>query len=74
MDNIYTVIRIDEPDFGCEGLPDGAVYKDIVRIKDSSKSVLARDLGDCRDNLRNSRSVFLIVMGRDPVESAKHAK
>jgi hypothetical protein len=23
--------------------------------------VLARDLGDCRDNLRNSRSVFLIV-------------
>ena len=36
MDNIYTVIRIDEPDFGCEGLPDGAVYKDIVRIKDLS--------------------------------------
>ena len=25
------------------------------------RSVLARDLGDCRDNLRNSRSVFLIV-------------
>ena len=25
------------------------------------KFVLARDLGDCRDNLRNSRSVFLIV-------------
>ena len=28
------------------------------------KSVLARDLGDCRDNLRNSRSVFLIVLCR----------
>ena len=26
-----------------------------------SKSMLARDFGDCRDNLRNSRSVFLIV-------------
>ena len=26
------------------------------------KSMLARDLGDCRDNLRNSRSVFLIVL------------
>ena len=25
------------------------------------KSVLARDLGDCRNNLRNSQSVFLIV-------------
>ena len=24
--------------------------------------MLAQDLGDCRDNLRNSRSVFLIVM------------
>ena len=24
--------------------------------------MLARDLGDCRDNLRNSRSVFLIVI------------
>ena len=23
--------------------------------------MLARDLGDCRDNLRNSQSVFLIV-------------
>ena len=33
MDSIYTVIRIDEPDFGCEGLPDGAVYKDIVRLR-----------------------------------------
>ena len=29
-----------------------------------SKSVLARDLGDCRDNLRNTRSVFLIVGGK----------
>ena len=28
------------------------------------KSVLARDLGDCRDNLRNSRSVFLIVFSK----------
>lgn len=43
MDNIYTVIRIDEPDFGCEGLPDGAVYKDIVmklRIVRAMKSSL----------------------------------
>ena len=46
----------------------------FMYASNESKSVLARDLGDCRDNLRNSRSVFLIVMGRDPVESAKHAK
>ena len=28
------------------------------------KSVFARDLGDCRDNLRNSQSVFLIGLDR----------
>ena len=46
MDNIYTVIRIDEPDFGCEGLPDGAVYKDIVRIKDSSGNEKQLEIAD----------------------------
>ncbi len=33
------------------------------------KSVLARDIGDCRDNLRNSWSVFLIVYANDVVWS-----
>ncbi len=33
----------------------------IIYASNEPKSVLARDLGDCRDNLRNSRSVFLIV-------------
>ena len=33
----------------------------IIYASNKPKSVLARDLGDCRDNLRNSRSVFLIV-------------
>ena len=33
----------------------------IYYVGNEPKSVLARDLGDCRDNLRNSRSVFLIV-------------
>ena len=33
----------------------------IAYASNEPKSVLARDLGDCRDNLRNSRSVFLIV-------------
>jgi len=34
------------------------------------KSVLARDLGDCRDNLRNSQSVFLIVVGLKRIKAA----
>ena len=46
----------------------------LIYADNEPKSVPARDLGDCRDNLRNSRSVFLIVMGRDPVEPTKHTK
>ena len=34
----------------------------LIYADNEPKSVPARDLGDCRDNLRNSRSVFLIVM------------
>ena len=37
----------------------GAAF--LIYASNEPKSVLARDLGDCRDNLRNSRSVFLIV-------------
>ena len=33
-------------------------YRNVTFVP---KSVLARVLSDCRDNLRNSRSVFLIV-------------
>ena len=38
----------------------GAAF--LIYASNEPKSVLARDLGDCRDNLRNSRSVFLIVL------------
>ena len=34
----------------------------VIYASNEPKSVLARDFGDCRDNLRNSRSVFLIVI------------
>ena len=37
----------------------------FIYASNEPKSVLARDLGDCRDNLRNSRSVFLIVYRKD---------
>lgn len=31
----------------------------FIYANNEPKSVLAQDLGDCRDNLRNSQSVFL---------------
>ena len=33
-----------------------------IYASNEPKSVLARDLGDCRDNLRNPRRMFLIVV------------
>ena len=44
----------------------------LIYAGNEPKSVPARDLGDCRDNLRNSRSVFLIVFSRArPENNAK---
>ncbi len=36
MREIFKIIRIDEPDFGCEGLPDGQPLKDEVTIETES--------------------------------------
>ena len=48
----------------------------FIYASNEPKSVLARDLGDCCDNLRNSRSMFLIVLqknegGRQSEQSKK---
>ena len=37
-------------------------YRLFIYASNEPKSVPARDLGDCRDNLRNARSVVLIVL------------
>lgn len=42
----YTIIRIYEPDFGCEGLPDGDVLKDDVVVKDESGNVITMQIPD----------------------------
>ena len=40
----------------------------LIYAGNEPKSMPARDLGDCRDNLRNSRSVFLIVLVENLME------
>ena len=47
----------------------GCVGNFIVYASNESKSVLARDLDDCRGSLRNSRSVFLIVYASNESKS-----
>ncbi len=59
--NIMTVMG----DARMDGLSDAG------STRNEPKSVLARDLGDCRDNLRNSRSVFLIVRNYEKQGSNK---
>lgn len=60
MSDIVTEIQYREKLYGIFILNEDAVFY----ASNEPKSVLARDLGDCRDNLRNSRSVFLIVLCR----------
>ncbi len=49
-----------------EALQQNAV-RFFIYAGNEPKSVPARDLGDCRDNLRNSQGVFLIVYaGNEP--------
>lgn len=55
----YKIIKINEPDFGCEGLPDGTVRMDevylqdargetsIVQISDAFLYEMQMDEGDC---------------------------
>ena len=46
----------------------------LIYAGNEPKSMPARDLGDSRDNLRNSRSVFLIVFSiARPENNAKKA-
>ncbi len=33
MQNVYKVVRIDEMDYGCEGVPDGASFMDEVTLE-----------------------------------------
>ena len=45
----------------------------LIYAGNEQKSVPARGTGDCRDNLRNSRSVFLIVFSNLYNKSAYHS-
>ena len=39
----YTVKDIEEPDFGCEGLPDGQVITDKVTLKAENGDIIKLD-------------------------------
>ena len=40
MNNVYTVTKIIENDYGCEGVPDGQEPMVKVKLRDESGSVL----------------------------------
>ncbi len=42
----YKVMHIIEPDFGCEGLPDGSVRMDQVILQDESGARITVEVAD----------------------------
>ena len=46
-------------------------YAFFIYVSNEPKSVFAQDLGDCRDNLRNPRSMFLIVGMQRPAAASE---
>lgn len=44
----YQVIRIDDPDFGCEGIQEGTVPMATIYLKDRNGTVMERKERDAR--------------------------
>ena len=55
----FNVLRIDEPDFGCEGRPDGMEVKDNVLLK-SNYTVQEKDARLYELDINEGDKVFLI--------------
>lgn len=46
MNELYKIIRIDEPDFGCEGVPEGQPIRDEVTIETADGSQFIMKIED----------------------------
>lgn len=46
MPNLYKVVDIEEPDFGCEGLPEHMERMDKVTIKNTENEVQTLKIAD----------------------------
>ena len=42
----YTVISIDEPDYGCEERPDGYEKMDRVALRDENQEIIYMEISD----------------------------
>ena len=60
----FNVLRIDEPDFGCEGRPDGRAVKDNVLLKSNytgeEMTVREKDARLYELDINEGDQVFLI--------------
>ena len=60
----FNVLRIDEPDFGCEGRPDGMAVKDNVLLKSNytgeEMTVREKDARLYELDINEGDQVFLI--------------
>lgn len=63
----YTIIRIDEEDYGCEGRPDGQPAMDLLILEDAAgnqRTIRQEDAWLYSQNLREGDLAFLDLSGR----------
>lgn len=63
MDRTWKIIRIDEPDYGCEGVPDEVAEGKILRRQDMDKIVVQAENGEEKICFAPDR--FLVEKGLD---------
>lgn len=60
----YCVLRIDEPDFGCEGRPDGIEVKDNVLLRSNytgeERTIWQKDASLYEMDINEGDEVFLM--------------
>ena len=62
MEKTYRVIRINEPDFGCEGCPDGEVMMDKVLLEDADGKEIIVEADDHLLYLRDINEDDLVIL------------
>lgn len=62
MEKTYRVIRINEPDFGCEGRPEGEVMIDKVLLEDADGVETTVEADDYLLYLRDINEDDLVIL------------
>lgn len=71
---VYEVKRIEEPDFGCEGLPNGMVRKDQVTLAAQDGSEITIEVADCELYKKDINEGDRVTVEEDSIEKIESCK